>query len=272
MQASRAFCSLLKKGKKGQEGRKVCYEFRRPDHSKDRYSALNKGLSSTKQRKQNKNPDVVTGTFFPNDYSAAVLFDSGADRSYVSLEFRPKINKKSQKLKEEHIIEYSNGELVRLTSRHLPPPRSASPASSSSTIGIANVFLLHNRHRRHLVPLPCAPKLQWRRCLLFNWLPECHRRHLAVVPCRPPPSAFILQLFSSSPVFNDAALLLRHVHRWSAQVLRWSAPVLRRSAPLLRPECTGVAPECTRVAPECTCVAPECTCVYTEVHRCCTGI
>ncbi|KAJ9552622.1 hypothetical protein OSB04_016667 [Centaurea solstitialis] len=116
MQASRAFCSLLKKGKKGQEGRKVCYEFRRPDHSKDRYSALNKGLSSTKQRKQNKNPDVVTGTFFPNDYSAAVLFDSGADRSYVSLEFRPKINKKSQKLKEEHIIEYSNGELVRLTS------------------------------------------------------------------------------------------------------------------------------------------------------------
>ncbi|KAJ9561522.1 hypothetical protein OSB04_006682 [Centaurea solstitialis] len=89
MQASKAFCSLLKKGKKGQEGRKVCYEFRRPYHSKDRYSALNKGLSSTKQRKQNKNPDVVTGTFLPNDYSAAVLFDSGADRSYVSLEFRP---------------------------------------------------------------------------------------------------------------------------------------------------------------------------------------
>ncbi|KAJ9544880.1 LOW QUALITY PROTEIN: hypothetical protein OSB04_024587 [Centaurea solstitialis] len=115
MQASRAFCSLLKKGKKGQEGRKVCYEFRRPYHSKDRYSALNKGLSSTKQRKQNKNPDVVTGTFLPNDYSADVLFDSGADRSYVSLEFRPKINKKSQNLKEEHIIEYSNGELVRLT-------------------------------------------------------------------------------------------------------------------------------------------------------------
>ncbi|KAJ9567114.1 hypothetical protein OSB04_003080 [Centaurea solstitialis] len=120
MQASRAFCSLLKKGKKGQEGRKVCYEFRRPYHSKDRYSALNKGLSSTKQRKQNKNPDVVTGTFLPNEYSAAVLFDSGADRSYVSLEFRPKINKKSQNLKEEHIIEYSNGELVRLTRLALP--------------------------------------------------------------------------------------------------------------------------------------------------------
>ncbi|KAJ9539019.1 hypothetical protein OSB04_031752 [Centaurea solstitialis] len=54
-----------------------------------------------------QNPDVVTGTFLLNNYPATVLFDSGADRSYVSLEFRPKINKKSQNLKEEQIIEYS---------------------------------------------------------------------------------------------------------------------------------------------------------------------
>ncbi|KAJ9557119.1 hypothetical protein OSB04_011733 [Centaurea solstitialis] len=60
-----------------------------------------------------QNPDVVTGTFLLNNYPATVLFDSGADRSFVSLEFRPKINKKSQNLKEDHIIEYSNGELVR---------------------------------------------------------------------------------------------------------------------------------------------------------------
>ncbi|KAJ9553497.1 hypothetical protein OSB04_017542, partial [Centaurea solstitialis] len=63
-----------------------------------------------------QNPDVVTGTFLLNNYPANVLFDSGADRSYVSLEFRPKISKKSQNLKEEHIIEYSNGELVKLAS------------------------------------------------------------------------------------------------------------------------------------------------------------
>ncbi|KAJ9544989.1 hypothetical protein OSB04_024696 [Centaurea solstitialis] len=60
-----------------------------------------------------QNPDVVTCTFLLNNYPATVLFDSGADRSYVSLEFRPKINKKSQDLKEEQIIEYSNGELVK---------------------------------------------------------------------------------------------------------------------------------------------------------------
>ncbi|KAJ9556370.1 hypothetical protein OSB04_010984 [Centaurea solstitialis] len=60
-----------------------------------------------------QNPDVVTGTFLLDNYPATVLFDSGEDRSYVSLEFRPKINKKSQNLKEEHLIEYSNGELVK---------------------------------------------------------------------------------------------------------------------------------------------------------------
>ncbi|KAJ9536718.1 hypothetical protein OSB04_un000103 [Centaurea solstitialis] len=62
-----------------------------------------------------QNPDVVTGTFLLNNYPATVLFDSGADRSYVSLEFRPKINKKSQNLKEEHLIEYSSGELVKVS-------------------------------------------------------------------------------------------------------------------------------------------------------------
>ncbi|KAJ9547046.1 hypothetical protein OSB04_019589 [Centaurea solstitialis] len=60
-----------------------------------------------------QNPDVVTGTFLLNNYPATVLFDSGADMSFVSLEFRPKINKKSQNLKEDHVIEYSNGELVK---------------------------------------------------------------------------------------------------------------------------------------------------------------
>ncbi|KAJ9536443.1 hypothetical protein OSB04_un000378 [Centaurea solstitialis] len=60
-----------------------------------------------------QNPDVVTGTFLLNNYPATVLFDSGTGRSYVSLEFRPKISKKSQNLKEEHIIEYSNGELAK---------------------------------------------------------------------------------------------------------------------------------------------------------------
>ncbi|KAJ9543842.1 LOW QUALITY PROTEIN: hypothetical protein OSB04_023549 [Centaurea solstitialis] len=50
-----------------------------------------------------QNPDVVTGTFLLNNYPATVLFDFGADRNKQEV----------TELKEEHIIEYSNGELVR---------------------------------------------------------------------------------------------------------------------------------------------------------------
>jgi len=60
-----------------------------------------------------QNPNVVTGTFLLNNHYASVLFDSGADRSFVSLKFRPKISLKSQKLKEDYVVEFANGQDVR---------------------------------------------------------------------------------------------------------------------------------------------------------------
>ncbi|GJX66477.1 putative reverse transcriptase domain-containing protein [Tanacetum coccineum] len=39
-----------------------------------------------------KNPNVVTGTFLVNDHNASILFDSGAEKSFVSIEFTPFIN------------------------------------------------------------------------------------------------------------------------------------------------------------------------------------
>nr|GEY88066.1 hypothetical protein [Tanacetum cinerariifolium] len=39
-----------------------------------------------------QNPNVVTGMFLLNDHYASVLFDSGAERSFVSIEFTPFIN------------------------------------------------------------------------------------------------------------------------------------------------------------------------------------
>ena len=36
-----------------------------------------------------QDPNVVTGTFLLNEHYVSVLFDSGAERSFVSLEFRP---------------------------------------------------------------------------------------------------------------------------------------------------------------------------------------
>ncbi|KAJ9539536.1 hypothetical protein OSB04_032269 [Centaurea solstitialis] len=115
------------------KGKRTCHECGSPDHFRNTCPKLNRGPNAIQARPANQgnqgglargrvfeigaeeakqNPDVVTVTFLLNNYPASVLFDSGADRSYVSLEFRPKINKRSQKLKEEHLIEYSSGEKV----------------------------------------------------------------------------------------------------------------------------------------------------------------
>ena len=42
-----------------------------------------------------------------------MLFDSGAAGSFVSIDFRPKINLRPQKLEEIYVIEYANGQEVR---------------------------------------------------------------------------------------------------------------------------------------------------------------
>ncbi|KAJ9542080.1 hypothetical protein OSB04_028586 [Centaurea solstitialis] len=110
--------------------RRACYECGSPDHYRNMCPKRNQRSDANPTPPANQgnrggrvfvigaeeakqNPDMVTGTFLLNNYPASVLFGSGADKSYVSLEFRPKTNRKSQNLREEHIIEYSNGELVR---------------------------------------------------------------------------------------------------------------------------------------------------------------
>ncbi|KAJ9561142.1 hypothetical protein OSB04_006302 [Centaurea solstitialis] len=93
--------------------RRACYECGSPDHYRNMCPKRNQRVFVIGAEEAKQNPDVVTGTFLLNNYPASVLFGSGADKSYVSLEFRPKTNRKSQNLREEHIIEYSNGELVR---------------------------------------------------------------------------------------------------------------------------------------------------------------
>ncbi|GJT02538.1 putative transcription factor interactor and regulator CCHC(Zn) family protein [Tanacetum coccineum] len=51
----------------------------------------------------------MTGTFLLNGHYVSVLFDTEADISFVSLEFRPLLDQKSECLKESYIIEYANG-------------------------------------------------------------------------------------------------------------------------------------------------------------------
>ena len=62
------------------------------------------------RKEAREEPTVVTGTFLLNNLHAIVLFDSGADRSFISLRFRNYLNHKAIKLKEPYAVELANGQ------------------------------------------------------------------------------------------------------------------------------------------------------------------
>ncbi|KAI3744183.1 hypothetical protein L1987_57259 [Smallanthus sonchifolius] len=75
---------------------RACYECGAPDHYKNQCPKLNNNnrgarartfaIGATEARNDNA---VVTGTFLINNRYASILFDTGADKSFVSLEFEP---------------------------------------------------------------------------------------------------------------------------------------------------------------------------------------
>ncbi|KAF5756737.1 putative nucleotidyltransferase, Ribonuclease H [Helianthus annuus] len=63
-------------------------------------------------REARQDPNVVTGTFPVNQHYASVLFDTGADYSFVSLEFKNMLGLAASKLDVPYSIELANGKLV----------------------------------------------------------------------------------------------------------------------------------------------------------------
>ncbi|GJT01305.1 putative reverse transcriptase domain-containing protein [Tanacetum coccineum] len=59
-----------------------------------------------------QDPNVVTGTFSLNDHFATVLFNSGVDFSFISIEFVPLLNVKPSTLRSSYVIEIDNGKKV----------------------------------------------------------------------------------------------------------------------------------------------------------------
>nr|XP_043625671.1 uncharacterized protein LOC122597103 [Erigeron canadensis] len=57
-----------------------------------------------------RDPNVAIGTFILNNHYVFVLFDSGADKSFISLEFKSRINVVAIPMKETYIVEYANGQ------------------------------------------------------------------------------------------------------------------------------------------------------------------
>nr|GEX57623.1 putative reverse transcriptase domain-containing protein [Tanacetum cinerariifolium] len=59
-----------------------------------------------------QNLNVVTGTFLLNDHYASILFDSGVERSFVSIEFTPFINISSVALNTSYDVELADGKII----------------------------------------------------------------------------------------------------------------------------------------------------------------
>ncbi|KAM0010015.1 putative transcription factor interactor and regulator CCHC(Zn) family [Helianthus debilis subsp. tardiflorus] len=63
-------------------------------------------------KKAREDPNVVTGTFLINNHFASILFDTGADYSFMSVEFKRILGIESSRLEIPYSIELANGKLV----------------------------------------------------------------------------------------------------------------------------------------------------------------
>ncbi|GJV47613.1 putative reverse transcriptase domain-containing protein [Tanacetum coccineum] len=65
-----------------------------------------------RDKNAHQDPNVVTGTFLLNQHLAKVLFDSGADKSFISISLASKLNIPLITLDTTYYIEMANGNLV----------------------------------------------------------------------------------------------------------------------------------------------------------------
>nr|GEX29653.1 hypothetical protein [Tanacetum cinerariifolium] len=115
-----------KEGNDNDGRRPLCYECGSLDHLQNVCPKLNRAPNNNKNVRNPRvsarsrvyvieaeeavqNQNVVTGTFLLNGHFVSVLFDSGADRHFVSLEIRPLLEQKYESLEETYTIEYANG-------------------------------------------------------------------------------------------------------------------------------------------------------------------
>ncbi|GJS49428.1 putative reverse transcriptase domain-containing protein [Tanacetum coccineum] len=121
---------------------RVCYECGSPDHFRNTCPKMNRApgqagnqlaLEGSRNNRSNGNqvrgraynvnvnameavqdPNIVTGTFSLNDHFVTVLFDSGADFSFISTEFAPLLNVRPSIVNPGYVIEVADGKKVEV--------------------------------------------------------------------------------------------------------------------------------------------------------------
>ncbi|XP_076924948.1 uncharacterized protein LOC143587582 [Bidens hawaiensis] len=116
------YCSSTPTGKgNADKGNQGCYDCGSQNHFKKNCPKLINNNNNnqaqgrafvigTKDARQD--PSTITGTFLVNGHYAYILFDTGADLSFVSTKFRPLLGIESNNLKDKYTIELANGKLI----------------------------------------------------------------------------------------------------------------------------------------------------------------
>ncbi|GJU94535.1 putative reverse transcriptase domain-containing protein [Tanacetum coccineum] len=87
----------------------VCFNCQKPDHFARDCRALVRQVASV-----NADPKVVTGTFSLNDHFVTILFDSGADFSFISTEFAPLLNVRPSIVNPGYVIEVADDKKIEV--------------------------------------------------------------------------------------------------------------------------------------------------------------
>ncbi|XP_071708457.1 uncharacterized protein [Rutidosis leptorrhynchoides] len=98
---------------------KVCYEcgqkgnFRNNCPNKKTNEKAQGRAFNSNAHEAREDPELVTGTFLHNNHIVSVLFDFGANRSFVSIEFSCMIDKTHKPLATKYCIKLVNGNLMK---------------------------------------------------------------------------------------------------------------------------------------------------------------
>nr|GEY03792.1 putative reverse transcriptase domain-containing protein [Tanacetum cinerariifolium] len=87
----------------------TCYECGSREHYRNTWRAFNVNAVGALQ-----DPNIMTSTFSLNHHYATVLFDSGADFSFISTSFAPLLNEKSSFVNPGYLIEVADGKKVEV--------------------------------------------------------------------------------------------------------------------------------------------------------------
>ncbi|GKB53061.1 reverse transcriptase domain-containing protein [Tanacetum coccineum] len=141
----------------------VCHAYGEEEHYKNQCRKTNINAQGRAYMLRDKNahqdPNVVMGTFLLNQHLAKVLFDSGADKSFISISLASKLNSSSITIDTFYDIEMADGNLV----------------STNTVIKGCTLTLLDQPFKINLMPIKLG---SFDIVIGMDWLSKYHAKFL----------------------------------------------------------------------------------------------